>query len=151
MAIDRASNAQSNAIGYRNIDKAFCLYTVVIAIDQTNAALKYVGWLGTGERYIAAKTIASKQCALRALLHLDSLQIYERSDCLLRARLIDLVNVKTDARIRISANRFGVDAPDRWSSRRPRTGDTQARYRLLEPSDVAGIRVTQFGASDRGN
>jgi len=99
-------------------------------------------------RAIGVITIVASAAFLLCIL---LLKIDERRDCLLRARLVNLVNVKADARIGICADRFGVDAPDRWSRRRPRTSDAQARHRLLEPSDVAGIRITKFSASYRGD
>ena len=112
MAINRACYTQTDAIGHWHIDKALGFHAVVIAIDKANTKIIVVSWLGADQRDVAAKAVATEECALRTLLHLDSLKIDKRCDCLRRARLVNFIDVKSDARIRICTNSFGVDTPD---------------------------------------
>ena len=64
-----------------------------------DAAFEDVGRLSTGQRDVAAQAVATKQRALRTLLYFDPLEIDERTCRLLKARLIDFVDVETDARV----------------------------------------------------
>ena len=144
MTINRTRDAQCKAVGDRQVDEPFGLDAVVVAIDQPKTALELVGWPGAGQRDVAAQAVATEQRALRTFLNLDPLQIDERAGRLLQTRLIDFVNIKADARVRIGLNGFGVNAADRWTSGRARTRDAKAGNGLFKPGNVTYVLVPEL-------
>lgn len=122
----------------RQVDEAFDLASVVVPERDIGAKVERPGWQLADHVNIAAERVATKECALRAALHLDPLDVDERIHGLGRTAFVHAVDMEAHGGVVDSADLLGAGA----SNRRP---DVFARA-----SDVdTGRDELQAGHIDR--
>ena len=148
---DHAGNAHLDGIGQRHVDERLAADPVEPAVEEAAADAEGRSRLGRVERDIAAEAVAAIERALRPALDLHALEIDEGGERLAGAGLIDVVDVKGDARVGIGADRLSVDAADVRPRIGARTADLEPGSDVLQPGDVGDILLGERRAADRGD
>jgi hypothetical protein len=143
--------AHIKIVGDGNIDVAVNLVLVVVAVFAVDRARKHIG---RGRRYhadIAAERVSAIQRALRAALHLHAREIEQGDALLLRAALVNAVEIKTDDRIVLRAHQAGARAADGGERVRSLLAPGETRCHVLQSARIVDMRAGEVACGQRGD
>ena len=88
---------------------------------------------------------------MRAALHFDTLEVDKGGERLTGPRLIDVVDIESDAGVGIRADRLGVDSANIGSRIRSRPSNRKTGCNILQPRHIGDVLLGQCRAGHSRN